>query len=165
MIEIVGAVAVARFVGTEVTLRCITGIATTAGKTIGLVKSIYSHSETAADIIKLLKNMDIEIKVKVLSSIVQNLKNSTCHTEALDICLESLMETLDKVHIELTVIHDHIVYNKTWRLLGSWRSYGFNENATKLEDLNRTLDMRKDLLFEVIKLNHNLPPSYESANK
>jgi hypothetical protein len=118
---------------------------------VNTIKS-YKHSN---NICLILKQTDIEMSMKILKILISEINIKDNCTVTLLMSLVSLSECLNDIEKELHIINTKSSYNKS--LWISWkRAYEFEENENNLILLKTTLDMRKEFLFSVVKINDHL---------
>ena len=149
--------AIAGVIGLDMTLntiRCVNTITASTDSIYKLVNCIHTHPQSS-DIIKVLNKCDIEIKVRIIESLIKNLKLEKI-TEPIILCLNSLKESIALIEKELCDIHTKLNYNYSLWMLKSFREYDFSANIFNLHIYNNMLDNRKTLFFDIIHINNDL---------
>jgi len=148
-------------VGIELTMQCIQTMTGYAQSIYSMVNCV-SYMTGGENVMNVLNKYDIELKVKIIESLVVNLKLKK-HSNAYKLCLEGLKECLHMLDNEMKEIKQKIEYNNAIWIFASWRSYVLSNNIKKIIELNDMLDMRKKMFFEILGIDEQLT-SEESAN-
>lgn len=143
-------------------------ISTCVVKSSQLITKIYKHKNV--DVIRILKKTDIEYKLLLVETVMNNIKNKyktdavienkhhiilnqyikhedyTRKREPLELCIESLNEIIKEIHLILNEINEKINYhNSKWFV--NWRKLNINKQIDLLEINTAILNERfNDLL-------------------
>ena len=144
-------VSIVGLVGTDVVVKTLTASSTS-------IINIITHLSTtefpnSESIKKALLETDIELKMKVINSLVNDLKKKINLAEAINIALGSLAETTEKIHNQLDLIKDKIEYHKL-KYFQTWRNLNCDENLNNIKKLNNILDKRLDLLTKILSIKY-----------
>jgi hypothetical protein len=120
------------------------------------IRSIYdlilSINNESKQIEQLIIKSDIKVIIETLELYINEIDTDLLHTsKTLTFSLKNLHDIIDTIKTELERIHYKIQYNKNVYLLYSIRAYGFNSSFERMENYMKTLEIRKNLLFDVIK--------------
>lgn len=98
-----------------------------------------------------ISDSDIEIKMKIIKALVDDLEKKKNSSEYVKISLESLHEITEKIHYELDKIKNKIEYHKSL-YFNYWRSLDCDINLKNLKKYNDLLDKRIDLLTKMLSI-------------
>jgi hypothetical protein len=116
-----------------------------------LTTTEYPNSK---DIRCIIFDSDIEIKMKIIKALVDELNNNNKHVyKYVKISLDSLTEITEKIHIELNKIKEKIDYHNSL-YFSSWRTLDCNYYLNNLKKYNILLDKRIDLLTKLLSINN-----------
>ena len=107
-------------------------------------------------LIETLTTLDIEFKVRILESLINDINTDIKHSTTLGLCLYALKECIILIEKELNKIHAKINYNNSIILFKSWRSHTFEENIMYLKSHSYALETRRKLLFDILSINSEL---------
>jgi hypothetical protein len=155
--EYIAGVTIIKSIGLDLTIKCITGLTSSAQGIYNLLTNIKTSSYSE-DISKVLKELDMENDILILESLLKEINIEKHHTKTLALCLESLRECVVSIEKILIEINTRIIYNKSLWIGTSVRSYTFDDIIESLKIFNSNLNNRKKTLFEVIKINQYLNP-------
>lgn len=150
MIEYAFGALLLKTVGPELVLKSINAIGSSAVNICGLFGKIYSHPNSS-DVARRIKILDLDKKISILESLAKNIKVET-HSEPFCICLISLEESMNDIEKCLLEFNEHLIYNSSLILFSSWRIYNLEDDLKKLVELNTILDIRKELLFNIMRV-------------
>jgi hypothetical protein len=102
-------------------------------------------------VVKALKELDISTTVNILESLIKEL-NVKHESETLNICIESLKESVREIEKELLQIQERLMYNKKIWVFSSVRSYKFHNSIERLKTLKNVLNDRIQWLERIMKL-------------
>lgn len=143
-----------RTIGIDLTLKCISTITTSAHSIYGLISGLTSGSRPQ-NVVTVLKKLDIEQKVRVLESLIKNLRLGK-HSETLSICLDGLKECLNNIEAELVIVQNRVTYNHSLWVFKAWRSWGFDDCIINLTTFNDMLESRRIMFFQVLEVDNEL---------
>lgn len=150
--EYVAGATIIRTIGLDLTIKCITGLTASAQGIYGLVSNISNNSHTP-DIGNVVRELDLATDVSILESLLKEINIERHHTQTLAICLEKLRECVREIENQLIEMNTRLMYNKSLWIAVSMRSYGFTDIIDKLRILKKNMDSRRQMLFEVLKIN------------
>lgn len=148
-------------------------ISTVTMKACGLVRTLYSHKNP--DVTKLIKELDIERRLKLIQSILNRIDRKTreriikkshlndlektqifeiigieanLDKDPIEICLIYLRETIQEICNDLTIINGKIEkHNTKW--FKNWRSLNIQNNIDNLKLNSNLLEFRFNDLTRV----------------
>lgn len=142
-------------VGLELGMKVIKGV-TSSAKNISSLLGFIKREDDQTDLMKFLKQTDIEATIKILECIVSELCVDDETPISIINSLKGLHESLVCIETELKEIKHRLEYNRSLYVFKSLRSYGFK---SKMKNLSINLDIlanRKKLLFETIEISASL---------
>lgn len=146
----------------QTTIRCLQTVVVTTQEIYGFVTTIKTASHHV-DITNLLIELDLEPEVLVLESLLKEINIEKHHTQTLAICLKLLEDCLTDILKTLAEVNKRLEYNnKLWVSFYGSRCYKFDNLGTKLRFYKTNLDKRKDNLFEILKINSYLMPTFNA---
>lgn len=147
----------------------ITGVLDLISSTIITTRSVYdvvrdiSKFSTSVpgqkNVVEVITKLDIELKVKIIESLLKEIPKEKANSETIKICVEALKDVIDKIEKELKNINTMLTYNNSLWVFKGMRSYNCEPALNQLAIFESTLNERKKLLFEVIQL------KFTGANK
>jgi anti-anti-sigma regulatory factor len=142
-----------------------------------LIKSVCTHKNP--DINKLIGDLDIERRLKLIKSVVDAQKygqcvlknnsleysNSHCNNvlestiiqsadNPIELCLSYLQETITNIHMNLFDINNKVIYHKT-KWFNSWRTLNIKRELEALRLNSNLLESRFNDFIEISKLMSN----------
>lgn len=138
-----------KVIATESTIEA---IYSTMGHISTLLTQIYSYEY--AHIQNKIKELDIQVRLKTIAKIVDEIKAEKKNIESLDICLSNVQEIIEEVKKELNNINEVIEYHET-KWFYAWRTIYYQEHLEKLTVNMNILNERYKMLLDIIKL-HNI---------
>ena len=144
-------VSIVGLVGTDVVVKTLTA---TSSSIINLITHLSTTEYPNSDSIRnVLYETDIELKMKVINSLVNDLKKKKNLAEPINIALGSLAETTEKLHKELDIIKKNVEIHKS-KYFKNWRNLNCDENLHNIKKLNNILDKRLDLLTKILSIKY-----------
>lgn len=143
-----------RTIGIDLTLKCISTITSSAHSIYGLISGLTSGPRPQ-DVVTVLKKLDIEQKVRVLESLIKNLRLGK-HSETLSLCLDGLKQCLNNIEAELVIVQNRVTYNHSLWFFKGWRAWSFDDCIINLTTFNDMLESRRNMFFEVLKVDNEL---------
>ena len=140
---------ITRTAAIEMTARCISAIATSAGGIKEVSKFISETTHHSGDLGDTLTRLDIEASVDVLDKLVKDIR-LTKHSEALTACLANLKDVLHKIHAVMLSIQTKIQYNGSIWL--KWWAKNFDDELKKIVSLHTVMESRRKLFFDVLSV-------------
>ena len=138
---------VVSLVGTDIIGKTLT---TTTKSIVNIIYHLTTTEYPNSEAIKyFISDSDIEVKMKIIKALVDNLNKKINITEYVKISLESLTEITEKIHYELDKIKNKIEYHKSL-YFSNWRSLNCDNNLKNLVKYNDLLDKRIDMLTKML---------------
>ena len=143
-------------IGIDFTLKCISTLTASSQGIYSLIKNINSCA--SPDISLILQQLDLEVNIKILESLIRELASDIRkhHSHTLALCVQELKNCVEQIENQLIQIEFRVNYNGSLWFFRSIRSYGFDDIIANISVLKMKLDNRKQLLFDVIKINNHL---------
>lgn len=148
------------YIGLDLTIRCISTLTTSAQGIFLLCNNINKNN---IDITYFIKKLDIYADINVLEILLKEIDLEKHYSQTLAMCLKNLQECVSDIELQLIFIHNRINYNKSLWYIFQYKSFKFTDIISELEILKKKLDNRKNLLFDILKINqfinykHNIP--------
>ncbi len=155
------------YIGFDLTIKCLTGITSSATNICSLLTYISAHS-THADIVLEIQNMDLDTDIEgttILLTELQPRLNESSHTQSLAYHVKKLHEIINKIEMLLISIHEKMAYNNSLVVAPGFRAHKIENDIAILKSLNNTFKERRTTLFEIIKINPYLRPYHPSQDK
>ena len=92
--------------------------------------------------------MDLESKILVVQALVQDLKSEQ-QRESVEVCLNAVLEIVEKVLHGLSELHTELDYHQT-RWFNTWRTPNVEPLLKGLCVLDKIFDKRVDLLIKIL---------------
>lgn len=143
-----------RAIGLNLTLGCLNRITSSAQSIYTLIGYVNGNSKYS-DVGETIQKLDLDLKIRVLESLMKNLKTEK-HSEALQMCLTALGDCLISIEKELCDVYTKTNFNRSIKIMRSYRAQSFENNIKKLCIYSDTLDSRKELLFEILGIDKHL---------
>uniref|UniRef100_A0A6C0B486 Uncharacterized protein n=1 Tax=viral metagenome TaxID=1070528 RepID=A0A6C0B486_9ZZZZ len=115
------------------------------------LSSIYYYSKSAK---KLIKELDIENKLRTIETTCTTLDESCIKSRSVENCLEAIHEIILNIKCDLNIINKKLAKHKK-KYFNSWRSLNVKKHISDLEFHCGILDKRYDLLANTITILHN----------
>jgi hypothetical protein len=114
----------------------------------------HSDYKDIKSVINVLKQSDVEVKIKIVKSMEEDLKNYKLENiPSVKICLEEISKSIEEVDFYLLKIK-----NKIQKYHGIWFSYlrmpSFKEDINSLEDECKIFEKRFKLLVKLVQVHH-----------
>jgi len=137
----------------DLTVKAISAIGTSASGIYTILDSISYYK--GHNINSLLEELDIQEYLKVLLTLLNEIDLNKHHTQTLALCVDQLRASIIDIEKILVEIHNRLNYNKSlW--IKMFREYSFDNISIKLKILKKQLDNRKEMLFDILKINSSL---------
>ena len=140
---------------------CISSLTSSANGIYTLIGNI-NNNEFIPDISDFLAESDIQHTIKSSELLVREIKVGKHSPITLIESLDSLKDCMLKIEDQLSEVKKRLTYNKSLWIFVYYRSYKFTDIVKKLRTLKMTLDIRRDSLFDILKINSYLTPLSES---
>lgn len=155
------------YIGFDLTIKCLTSIASSATNICSLLTYISTHSGHN-DIIVEIQKMDLDTDIEgttILLTELQPRLNESTHTQSLAYNVKKLHEIINTIEMLLISIHEKVAYNKSLIIASGLRSLKIDDDIKKLIFLKNIFKERKTTMFEIIKINPYLRPYHPSQDK
>lgn len=126
-------------------------INTTSSSIISLLRYVSSSSQPRNDIIKTIKELDLEFTINVIDQMTKEINVDNVN-ESLKLILYGIQTILDDINAELTIIKQ-LIESHNSKYFNYWRSFNADDNILNITRLDKILKHRYTLLFELIKIN------------
>jgi hypothetical protein len=137
----------------DLTVKAISAIGTSTAGIYSIIDSISYFKRH--DVNSLLIELDIQEHIKVLLSLLNEINLDKHHTQTLALCVGQLRDSIVDIEKELIKTHTRLNYNNSlW--IKTFRTYNFDDIIATLKILNMQLNNRKNMLFEILKINSDL---------
>lgn len=107
----------------------------------------------ATSAINAIRTLDLNNNIKILTLLITDI-TPTNTSVAISNMLSSILECIQLIESQLTIIHDRISYNKTLWLFRSVRAFGFTNRIIEITALSEILNKRQQLLFNLLSIQH-----------
>ena len=149
-------------VGAQITFGLISGVTSAANSMYTFCKTVSkSTSSGATEVRRIIKETDLEFKVKHAQSLLCELKISENTPHTLRQCVRAIHDSIKDISGELDKIHYRMQYNDNIWIAGSIRSYNFHNCKTRLDSHLKNLDARCDALIKIIPIQSHLTQNPE----
>lgn len=155
------------YIGFDLTIKCLTGITSSATNICSLLTYISTHSGHA-DIIFEIQKMDLDTDIEGTTILLAELEprlNETTHTQSLAYNVHKLHEIINNIETLLLAIHEKMAYNQSLVVASGIRAHKIEHDIAVLKSLKNTFERRRTNLFEIIKINPYLKPYHPSEDK
>ena len=125
-------------------------IAETSSKIYCLLES--SLVTVHPDVTRLFKELDLEVRLKVIKSLIENVNTNK---KTIQICLEFLHKLMIDLNDNIDKINE-IMKEHDEKYFKSWRSVNFEPYLTNIEDNSKLLQKRVELFLDILKVERNL---------
>jgi len=143
--------------GTNITLGLISATTNATNNLYTLCNNISeSSSNNSNDIKQIIKDNDLEVKIKIIQFILCEIninENSSC---TLNYCINSVNIAIKYILDELEKINYRIQYNNNLWFGSSVRSYGFKNSKLRLKTYIDTLELRYNMLINILSIENKL---------
>ena len=117
------------------------------------LSSIYYYSKSVE---KIIKELDIENKLKTIETTCASLNEAALKSRSIDNCLEAIHEIILNIKCDLNIINKKLAKHKK-KYFNGWRSINIQKYISNLEFHCGILDKRYALLANTITiLNNNI---------
>lgn len=141
--------AFAGLVGRNLLLSTVSG---TSKGILGILSYLASGDEPGAEKInETLEMIDIEHKIKVIKSLVNDLSNNKELPESITYAIIGVQDTLDIIHSELLCIQDRVKNHKQ-KWFYYWRSINAKISLKKIESQIKILSERTEVLLKLLQI-------------
>lgn len=144
---------VAASLSVSIAICTINTITTTSRNIYSIIDSISNSNVPEKDeAIKLIKKLDLEMTIKIINSLIDEMPENNMKSKTVILCLESLNDVIKQIEDELNKINKLFEYNDNIMIFKRLRSYNCTENFNTLIELKGVLDNRKNLLFKTLQI-------------
>ncbi len=134
----------------DLTVKAISAIGTSASGIYTILDSVSYYK--GHDIHSIIIEFDIQEHLKVLLTLLNEVNLEKHHTQTLALCVSQLRDSIIEIENQLIEIKRRIDYNKSL-YIKTFRTFGFDDIIEKIKILKNQLDNRKNMLFEILKIN------------
>lgn len=150
-------------IGVDITCRMINSI-TSSAKTVYSVINTIRDDGTHIEITDYLRDIDIEITIRTIETLIKELDINQHNSESINLCLSNLNDIVSEFHKELADIHEKITYNNSLWVLKRVRKWDFIENMKRIDKMNDTLHNRWKLLRDVLSIKEAMKKADDMQN-
>jgi hypothetical protein len=135
----------------NMTIGLISGMSSTVNSIFSLSSNIAkSKSKDTNEISQLIKITNLELKIKLIKSLLNELNIDHNITNKVNIVVKSIIEAVNDINDEQIKINYRIEYNKKCWVDAS--KYGFNNCYKRLANNIKILDERYKLLIDMLSI-------------
>jgi len=152
-------------VGANLTVGLVSGLSSLANNVYSLSSTISQNiSNGEEEIKKLIRETDLDIKIKTILCILSEIKIDTNSPYTLHFVIQEIKNAIKDIEQELEQIQYRINYNNSLFIGSAFRKYKFYNNYDRLESLIKTLDTRYKMLFEILKIENTMTQNKDITN-
>jgi len=132
-------------------------LAKTISAAVEVAASLSSAGLTHPDVQRELERLDIDVTLRTIEAMVKDLESrglNGSQQNALRLCVESLEDSVNKIHKSLVAIHEEEQYHKS-KWFASWRTANFGPLMEQLRAHKEIMDKRLQTFAMVISLANN----------
>jgi len=138
-------------IGTNLTLGLIQGIAGTTNGIYTMISNIARSTANGSDEIRqIIKDTDLEVKVKTIQYMLQEIKIDEASPHTLQYCVRSIRDAINEISQELEKIHYRMQYNDNLWVGATFRSYRFHNCRIRLGAKLQNLESRYGTLLGLL---------------
>lgn len=149
----------------------ISTVYSTVSNMISTSKNIYNiisgiNSTTSTSCAMKIKSLDIEMKIRIIENMLNEISINKLNSKTITLSLESLNNIISEIEKELKLIHTKTKYNNSLWLFKSLRMHDYDENIIKIKDYKHILDNRLEIFFKLLLIKNELEINNEiNTNK
>lgn len=149
-------------IGANLTLGVLTGATSVINNVYSITKTLSNSTSTHADEVKqILKETDLEVRVKTIQLLIDELVNDIKlneQNESVRFCIIKINEATKDIYDELEKINFRLQYNDSLRYGSFYRAYKFDNCKQRLFEKIKILESRYESLSKIslIKKNFNV---------
>ena len=140
----------------NLTLKCVSILTESTKGIYNLIIGIDNKLTYMPDIKKEMDEMDIGVQVQVIELLLLDIDVTKHFTQTLGLCIENLKTCVLEIEKTLKEMDENISYNNSLWFFKISRSYNVICLINKLKTYKINLINRKDLLFDILKINNHL---------
>lgn len=139
--------------GVNITMGLVSGVTSAANGVYTLIGNIYqSTSSGSYEIKKLIRESDLENKVKAIQLLLNELTIDDNTPQTLIFCLQTIKDSIKDITEELERIHYRITYNNNLWFSIPVRRFKFDNCKDRLLAHLKNLDSRYNILISIISI-------------
>lgn len=144
-------------IGTNITLGLIQGIAGTTNGIYTMISNIARSTANGSDEIRqVIKTTDLEVKVKTIQYMLQEIKIDEKSSHTLQYCVRSIRDAINEISKELEQIHYRMQYNDNLWVGSTFRSYRFHNSTIRLTAKLHNLESRYNTLLGLLPIKEQI---------
>jgi uncharacterized protein YukE len=152
-------------IGANLTMGLVTGVSAMATNIYSLTSTIsHNISNGEDDIKKLIKEADLDVKIKTILCVLSEIKINISSPYTLHFSVQEIKNAIKDIETELEQIQYRITYNNSLFIGSAFRKYKFHNNYDRLETLIKTLDKRYKMLFDILKIENTMAQNKDITN-
>lgn len=146
-------------IGANLTLGVLTGATSMINSVYALTKNLSNSTSTHADEVKkILKETDLEVRVKTIQLLIDELSKDirlSEQTESVKYCMEKINEATKDIYEELEKINFRLQYNDALMYGSFYRAYKFDNCKYRLLEKIKILESRYESLTKISSIKKN----------
>jgi len=140
-------------VGANLTFGLISGATSTASSVCALVSNIRTTTYNGADDVKkIIKDTDVEVRVKTVQLLLQEIQLSDASPVTLHYCIRQINIVIQEIADELEKIYYRMRYNANLWFGQPIRAYKFHNCKTRLAEKLQHLESRYNTLVHILAI-------------
>ena len=144
-------------IGTNLTLGLISGIAGTTNGVYTMISNIAKSTATGAnDIKQIIKETDLEVKVKTVQLLLSEIEVNPGSSHTLQYCVKSIKDAIKDINDELEKIYYRMQYNDNLWVGSRVRSYKFHNCKARLYAKLKNLESRVISLIQILGVDNKI---------
>ncbi len=144
-------------IGTNLTLGLIQGIAGTTNGIYTMISNIArSTANGSEEIRQIIRTTDLEVKVKTIQYMLQEIKIDENSPHTLQYCIRSIRNAINEISHELEKIHYRMQYNDNLWVGSTFRSYRFHNSRIRLTAKLHNLESRYNTLLGLLPVKEQI---------
>ncbi len=121
----------------------------TSTKVVSVLETSLVHAHE--DVHKLLLELDLEVRLAVIGSLINHISDEHNKNESIKLCLKSVYDSITKISQEIHKIDEKIEEHKE-KYFSNWRSVDFTNELQVIKFNSDILEKRFSLLVNIIKV-------------
>jgi hypothetical protein len=144
-------------IGANLTLGLVSGIVDATRNVYDISSTIISSTGNgSAEVKKIIKEADLEIRVRSIQYFLCELKMPDNPSHTMIYCMQSIREAVKDISEELEKINYRMQYNDNLWFGSSLRSYKFHNCKSRLAVKLRNLESRYDMLIKILSVDNKI---------
>jgi hypothetical protein len=149
-------------IGANFTLGLISGVTSAANGVYTLSSTIlHSTSNGAEEIKQIIRETDLEVKIKTTQLLLCELKISDKSPNTVKYCVHAIHDAIREIADELDQVYYRMQYNSNLWVGSTVRSFKFHNNKSRLHAKLKNLESRTQTLTSIMNLQ---PLMYKNNN-